>query len=237
MFITAHRAASYIVLAGLLAACAPGAVRPPPAPRVEAGPGFQEAHYRRAEAMGQTVLRIDPQRSLISITVHRGGSLARMGHDHVVASRTIEGLVAPEEGRTDFHFRLDQLTVDEPSLRAEAGFGTQPASAAIEGTRRNMLTKVLDSEHFPFVLIHATRTRAANVLSVSITLHGTTRAMEIPVQMERPAADASGDSIAVSGTLRLNQSDFGIVPFSVLGGAIAVQDGLDLRFRIVAAKR
>jgi hypothetical protein len=40
----------------------------------------------------------------------------------------------------------------------------------------------------------------------------------------------------VSGKLAFNQSDFGITPYSLLGGAIAVKDGLELRFR-VRAKR
>jgi hypothetical protein len=34
--------------------------------------------------------------------------------------------------------------------------------------------------------------------------------------------------------MSFNQSDFGIVPFSVLGGALQVRDRLDLSFRIVA---
>jgi len=34
--------------------------------------------------------------------------------------------------------------------------------------------------------------------------------------------------------MSLNQTDFGITPLSVLGGAIQVQDKLDLRFHIVA---
>jgi hypothetical protein len=38
----------------------------------------------------------------------------------------------------------------------------------------------------------------------------------------------------VSGTMHFNQSDFGIVPYSVLNGALRVQDRLDLRFRIDA---
>jgi hypothetical protein len=34
--------------------------------------------------------------------------------------------------------------------------------------------------------------------------------------------------------MHFNQSDFGIVPVSVLGGAMQVQDRLDLQFRILA---
>jgi hypothetical protein len=39
------------------------------------------------------------------------------------------------------------------------------------------------------------------------------------------------------GTLRILQSDFGITPFSVGGGAIQVADEVDVRFAIVAVAR
>ena len=39
------------------------------------------------------------------------------------------------------------------------------------------------------------------------------------------------------GALRIRQSDFGITPFSVGGGAIQVADEVDVRFEIVAIAR
>ncbi|MGZ3238167.1 MAG: YceI family protein, partial [Burkholderiaceae bacterium] len=116
---------------------------------------FPESYYRQAEAMGKTVMRISPDQSLLSIEVRRAGTLARLGHDHVVASHDISGYVAPDEGRADLILPLAKLTVDETNLRAEAGFNTQPTPEAIDGTRNNMLTKVLEADRFPFILIHA----------------------------------------------------------------------------------
>jgi hypothetical protein len=40
------------------------------------------------------------------------------------------------------------------------------------------------------------------------------------------------DSAVVTGTIALDQSQFGIVPLSILGGAIAAQDQVNLRFEI-----
>jgi hypothetical protein len=45
---------------------------------------------------------------------------------------------------------------------------------------------------------------------------------------------ATAAGITASGELTLKQSDFGITPFSVLGGALAVQDQLELRFELSA---
>jgi hypothetical protein len=54
-----------------------------------------------------------------------------------------------------------------------------------------------------------------------------TRQERIPLQIE-----AGAEGIQVTGRVTLKQSDFGIVPLSILSGAIQVQDSVDLRFRI-----
>ena len=194
--------------------------------------------YQKAAQAGKKVYKIDAQQSLITITVRRGGALARLGHDHVVASRSLEGFVAPDAGRADFHFRLDQLTVDEPALRAAAGLDTQPSSDAIEGTRANMLNRVLEAERYPVVMLHAERVGSAagvggvagvQMLRLTVTLHGVARSFDVPTNIERQK-----NALTASGELRMLQSAFGITPMSVMGGAMTVQDQMELKFRIVA---
>lgn len=206
----------------LLTACR----APSPAPIPTPAPAATAAAPALPQRAG--TLAIDPAASLIAITVRRGGPLARLGHDHVVAARTVAGSVDPALDRAALRFRLDELTVDEPMLRAEAGLDTQPSPDAIAGTRRNMLTRVLDAERHPWVDVAIERTGAATV-SAAITLHGVTRRYDVPVTL---AQDAGG--LHASGTLALRQSDFGLVPFAVLGGALAVQDELALRFDLRA---
>ena len=161
----------------------------------------------------------------------RGGALARLGHDHVIASRTLQGVVTPAPGRAQFQFRLDQMSVDEEGLRQAAGLTTTPSADAIAGTRHNMLVRVLDAERYPWVSIEARRTGDNEVFEADITLHGVTRTVQLPVRVEQ-AADGRG--LQASGSLLLKQSDFGIVPFAILGGAMAVQDQMELAFRITA---
>jgi hypothetical protein len=195
---------------------------------------FAERFYLDASERGRSVFRIDPALSIAVIEVRRGGSLARLGHDHVVASHDIQGYLAPEEGRADLYVQLDRLVVDEPELRAESGFDTHPSTAFIAATRQNMLDKVLEVEQYRFARI-SVRTADADVggspLNVSLTLHGTTRALQVPVAIEKTA-----DEIAVSGRVTLNHTDFGMTPFSILGGAITVQDTVYVRFQIRARR-
>lgn len=195
-------------------------------------PGYPARDYERAIAEGKAVYRVDPAGSTVVIEVRRAGSLARLGHDHVVAGYDIRGDVMPDSNRADLYIALDALIVDEAQLRAQAGFDTEPTADAIAGTRRNMRNRVLEVEHFPFAVISIDALDAERVASVSITLHGATRRMRIPLQV-----DATPDEWRVAGAFALNQTDFGIVPLSLLGGAIEVQDAVAVRFRIRALRR
>jgi YceI-like domain len=227
------RALAGVVVALLLAGCAPP-VREPAAPAAAAPADFPETHYRQAAAQGKPVFRVDPRASLVVIEVRRAGKFANLGHDHVVASHEVGGYVSPDEGRADLYVELARLVVDEAPLRAEAGFATQPSEADIEGTRANMLDKVLEADRFPFALVRVTGAEAkpgTATLSVAVTLHGTIRTLDVPARIE-----AGADRIGVSGRLSFDQTAFGVTPYSVLGGAVAVRDRVDLRFDIHARR-
>lgn len=219
---------SLLLLPALLAACAVRTPAPPqPAPVVAS-----TIWYETAARKGQKIYRIDAARSLITITVRRGGALARFGHDHVIASRSVAGFVAPQAGRADLHFRLDQLTVDEAALRSAAGLDTQPDQEAIDGTRTNMLRRVLDADRHPLVLLHAQRIPGdRSRLQLTVTLHGVARSLAVPVRLEESAS-----VIKASGQFTLRQTDFGITPMSVMGGAMTVQDPMELQFTLVAVR-
>jgi hypothetical protein len=225
--------AALAIIAGLIAGCAP------PLPRLTepAGQGpanFPAQLYQEAIARGESIYRIDPARSLVVIEVRRAGSLARLGHDHVVASHDVQGYVAPEKGRSDLYVALDRLVVDEPALRAEAGFDTQPSEADIAGTQRNMLTRVLEVGRYPFALVTVSDVVPGAddaVVTVAITLHGIMHTTRIPVRIE-----TANDEIAVNGRVVLEQTNFGIAPLSILGGAIQVEDEINLRLWIRARR-
>jgi polyisoprenoid-binding protein YceI len=222
--------AALVVAAALLVACT--AQAPRPVTHEEAlPPGFPEAFYHSSAAAGAAVFAIDPASSLLVIEARRGGSLAHLGHDHVIAAHNLRGYVAPKEGRADLFFRLDELVVDEADLRAQAAFDTQPNAAAIAGTRDNMLTQLQAAEH-PYAVIAvagAHADAAGTVLQVSIALRGVTRTVQIPVQFEeRP------EQLTVLGRTSLEQTSFGIAPLSLLGGGLVVQDQVNVRFEIHA---
>jgi hypothetical protein len=218
------------VVAGVVAGCAS------PVPRladvaVEQPAEFPDVYYRQAAARGQPVYEVDPASSLVVIEVRRGGTLAHLGHDHVVASHDVRGYLAPAAGRADLYLRLDRLVVDERDLRAEAQFDTQPSDEAIAGTRANMLEKLGAGAH-PWALI-AVRDVAIDTsgfrMNATLTLNGSTRTMDLSPQIVLSAGE-----VDVDGRVDLEQTSFGITPFSILGGALQVQDRVSVRFRIRA---
>jgi hypothetical protein len=218
-------AAALLIAAGCATreSSAPASGTPPP--------GYPARDYERAIAEGKSVYRVDPTGSTVVIEVRRAGSLARLGHDHVVAGYDIGGYVLPDRNRADLYIALDALVVDEARLRAQAGFDTEPTAGAIAGTRRNMLNRVLEAERFPFAIIGVDALDAERVATGAITLHGTTRTLRILLHV-----DARADEWLVEGAFGLNQTDFGIVPLSLLGGAIEVRDAVAVRFRIRAVR-
>src|ERR1700687_4874517 len=103
------------IVAGLLTACVSQAPRVPPSE--ERPPAFPEQFYLQDAAGGQPVFKVEPAQSLVVIEVYRAGSLAKLGHDHVVASHDVGGYIATDDNRADLYVRLDTLAVDEPDLR------------------------------------------------------------------------------------------------------------------------
>jgi hypothetical protein len=206
---------------------------PPSAPPEAARPGAPDldaAYYRGAAERGARVYRVEPGDSLVVVRVYRGGRLAKLGHDHVVSSREPRGFIDADKGRADLYVAVEGLAVDDPAQRAAAGFESAPSESDIAGTRSNMLEKVLEAERFPFVVLRV-RALEQDTVQAELSLHGVTRPLRIPAKIERGA-----ERFEVSGSFAINQTDFGIAPFSVFGGALAVQDRVDLSFAIHAAR-
>ena len=111
--------------------------------------------------------------SLLTILAFRGGTLAKVGHNHVIASHDVTGaFYLPDDvsqSTFELHVPVAQLTIDEPELRAKEGpdFPTDVPDSAKEGTRRNMLSEaLLNGTQFPEITlvsqhIESHRTRLA----------------------------------------------------------------------------
>jgi hypothetical protein len=182
---------------------------------------------------------VDPERTVVTVIVRRAGPLARLGHDHVITSSDERGRVfigsTPAESAFELELPVDRFEVDLPGPRAAAGaeFAAPVPDQARAGTRQNMLrTEVLDAADFPVITVRSIAASGAwpqPVIRLGITLRGVTREFDVPVNIERDAT-----TVVARGEVRFNQTDFGIKPFAVAGGAIQVADTLEVRFEIAA---
>jgi hypothetical protein len=191
--------------------------------------------YQKAKQSGKSVYKIDAHQSQVIIYVYKAGALAKLGHDHVIASYNLSGYILDDsnQAQADITVPLALLVVDETNLRKQAGFTSEPSSADIEGTKQHMLDSVLQATQYPLVHIHVNKLieNSPNAIAqVELTLHGVTRMVEVPIVIQK----TTDNQLIVSGTFSLNQTDFNIKPYSVMGGLLQVEDKIDLKFNIIA---
>jgi polyisoprenoid-binding protein YceI len=183
--------------------------------------------------------KVVAEESLLQIFVYRGGAMARLGHNHVIASHQLTGSVYLTgdllQTRFDITFPVNELTVDEPALREAAGadFPAGVPQSARDGTRANLLSAaLLDGAKYPVVRLRATGVQAAGEnfeADVEITLKDVVYHVRVPVQVNR----ADGELIA-SGEFPLKQSALGLKPFSAAMGALLVLDDMRVHFDVTA---
>jgi polyisoprenoid-binding protein YceI len=184
--------------------------------------------------------RVDAAASLLQVLVYRGGAMARLGHNHVIASHHLAGSVwltgDPLATRFDIRFPVNELTIDEPALREAVGspdFPAQVPQSAREGTRTNLLSgALLDGAHHAEIRLRATDVRGANGaydVGVQVTFKDSNYSLRVPVTVSREAG-----AVVASGEFPLRQSDLGLKPFSVAMGTLVVLDDMKVRFRLTA---
>lgn len=205
---------------------------------------FSQLCYADNGTEKQILFRVDSSASQVLITVRRGGLLARLGHDHIVSSHKIEGSIIMQRAsnsnsknyshcRADFSLPLASLVVDNPQLRAEAGFTTTPSKRDIKGTTRNML-KAIDADKFPYARVQSQNCLPAlrgEETEMVVSLHGAEKNLKLAMDV-----DLIEGELLLRGSFSLQQSDFGIEPLSIMGGLLKVEDKLELSFKIALTK-
>ena len=183
---------------------------------------------------------VDQEASEIRLLVYRAGPLARVGHNHVVSGR-VRGEIRAGERSAESGFRLEipveSFVVDPRAASAEEGeeFAAEVSEEARQATRENMLGKdILDAASRPLIEIASIALAGPRwnpTVIARATLRGATRDLRFPA-----AVVQQGELLTVIASFRIRQSDFGLTPFSTLGGGLQVRDAIDIRLRLVARR-
>lgn len=165
---------------------------------------------------------IDTSKSIVTVQVKKAGLLSAFAHDHEIAAPIAGGTVDPTGHRVELHFNSSALRVSDRGI-------SEKDRADIQDTMLG--SEVLDTQRYPEIVFRSTRAEAGpegiwNVYG-DLTLHGQTR----PVSAE--VRDDGGHYI---GAVRLRQSEFGITPVRIAGGAVRVKDEIRIEFDIQAAR-
>jgi len=191
-----------------------------------------------AEAGTSLSYAIDRHDSVLKIFVYRGGLLKAFGHDHLISTTMINGgllYTMPLSPAAAFKLTVpvDDLVVDDPEQRKAAGgrFSAPVPDKDRSGTRRNMLgNRVLDAAHYPDINISGhwlAGSPSQATVAMTLGLRDKLAKYSVPV-----AIRVQNDRLMVTGTLHMNQTELGITPFSILGGALQVADGIDVSFSL-----
>ena len=226
-------------LALALAAC--GALKPHNAAR----PNPNEPLSAPDQRPPGKLYRVDGGRSELRILVYRAGPLARLGHNHVMVNRSLSGQANLADAPDASGFRLivpiAGFVVDDAQARREEGtdFDAEVPEEAKAGTLQNMRSPaVLDADEFPTITVNSIAFSApaaaagadSMVATVAISVAGHESKVEVPFTVQWDS-----NHLSASGSLQVRQSALGLTPYSLMLGALQVQDAMTIKFKIEAA--
>ncbi|MGA7966729.1 MAG: YceI family protein [Gammaproteobacteria bacterium] len=222
-------ASSLFCTLGLLAACA-GHKQKPSAP--SAAPPPLTTPYAAAAHAGASVYRLDSGASTVYVLVDKAGGLSGLGHRHVITVGGLRGFAQVKtngSGQADLRFPVTALVVDPAAALKIYKHYSTPGAEDVAGTRDHMLGPVLDSIRYPWVTLHIQGMIGGmtHTLETVITLHGTRRILKIDGKFTR-----NGSRLTAQGNFSIKQSAFGITPYSIMLGALRVQDTLQIRYHL-----
>ncbi len=161
---------------------------------------------------------IDVNASVITIRVFKAGVLSAFGHNHEIAARIDSGSVDVAGRRVEFQVRAASLRVQDLGASEQDLIQIQKTMQGPE---------VLDVDRFPDIAFRSTSAEPAGGsawrVRGELTLHGQTRPITVEVREE------GGHYV---GAAQVKQTDFGIRPVKVAGGAVRVKDEVRVEFDI-----
>jgi polyisoprenoid-binding protein YceI len=162
---------------------------------------------------------IDVEHSSMTIHVSKSGLFSFAGDNHEIHAPIASGTVNEAAQTVELRVESAKLTVLDPNLSE-----SKRAQVQQEMTGPH----VLDAGRFPEISFRSTHISQDKPstwqVTGDLTLHGQTRSITMHV---------NGRGGRYHGTATLKQTDFGITPISIAGGAVKVKDEVAIDFDVV----
>jgi polyisoprenoid-binding protein YceI len=177
---------------------------------------------------------IDARTSRFTVRAFATCILSAMGHSPTIGIRDFSGEMTfdPEQLKASAF----QLSIKSSSLSVQDDISDKDRREM----ERLMNEQVLEVGQFPLIRYEAPGVPVTKIgdtlysarLDGRLTLHGVTRNESITARVA-----LLGTMLRASGEFSLSQSDYGIKPVSVAGGALKLKDEIKLSFEIVARRQ
>jgi polyisoprenoid-binding protein YceI len=179
------------------------------------------------------VFQVDTAASRVYIKV---GASGRIGHDHGVEGRLASGKITLGETGM-LVFAMDRFTADTAEARQYVGLSGTVSNGDRQKTNANMLgSDILAAAQYPTASYaiasalpldgQAPGEPGRYKLDGQFTLHGVSRPQPLIAQVERTTTPGV---LRMRCAFAIQQSEYGITPYSTLGGLVGVADRLDIR--------
>jgi polyisoprenoid-binding protein YceI len=176
---------------------------------------------------------IDTRTSRFTVRAFATGMLSAMGHSPTIGIRDFSGEMTfdPEQIKaSDF-----QLSIKSSSLSVQDDISDKDRREM----ERLMNEQVLEVSQFPLIRYEAPGISVTKMgdtlfsakLDGRLTFHGVSRNESVTARVA-----LTGLMFRASGEFSLSQSNYGIKPVSVAGGALKLKDELKFSFEIVARR-
>jgi polyisoprenoid-binding protein YceI len=186
-------------------------------------------------AQERMTFSLDPGRSKVEIAVYKAGFFRAFGHNHTIAAKIISGQV---------HLDPKTMKNSSVSLKMETASLTVVDPGESEKDRREVQAtmageEVLNVAKYPEIIFTSTDVSATKQtadgwqldLSGKLSLHGAEKTIRFPLHLLK-----EGNELRARGEVPLLQTDYGITPVKVGGGAVKVKNQVKISFDIVATR-
>jgi polyisoprenoid-binding protein YceI len=188
---------------------------------------------KSSETAGTSLVQfvVDAQVSRFTVQALATGILSAMGHNPTIGIRKFTGEVAfSSEAQEARGFRL---SIDAASLSVQDDISDKDRSEI----ERIMREQVLEVGKYPEIRFDAsvipitrvTDSLYSAAINGNLSFHGVRKSKVVTARIAR-----FGEMLRASGDFILKQSDYGIKPVIVAGGALKLKDELKFSFEMVA---
>ncbi len=156
----------------------------------------------------------------MTVHVYKSGLLSGLAHNHVIQAPIASGSVDASGRAVELSFSVADMKVLDPDA-------SDSERQKIEATMKG--PEVLDPAKFPVINFVSTGASTSSPghtqVTGTLTLHGASRQVSLPVVLQ----DGK-----YSGSITLKQTDYGITPVKIAGGAVRVKDEIVIEFQVAS---